>query len=159
MIHKLLYLISLNRNEALVATVLSTFRFEDDAGNTAGFPLLGGDVLSGDSSWDRVDSFVIFWVWSGESLQVGEFWWGLKFLKECSGGETPEVGNGGGAQCCYSADQHRDWGWFGVNEGFERGNYGLYNRLWVGTGVGRGRGHFGLLFGLIVRAFYSDEMG
>lgn len=51
------------------------------------------------------------------------------------------------------------WGWFGVKEGFERGNCGLDNRLCVGMGVGRGRGHFGLLFGLIVRAFYSDEMG
>lgn len=77
MIYKLLYLIGLYRNEALVATVLAIFRLEDDARHTARFPLLGSDVLAGESAWDRVDSLIIFWVGSGESLQVGELWSGV----------------------------------------------------------------------------------
>ncbi|GER57572.1 actin-1 [Striga asiatica] len=98
-IHKLLYLIALYGNEALVAAVLAIFRLEDDTWNTAQIPLFGGYVLAGESAWDRVDGFVVLRVRPGQSLQVGEQNGVVRFLEERGGGEAPEmVIDGGGGQ-------------------------------------------------------------
>lgn len=114
MIHELLNLITLHGNEALVASVLAVFRLEHNARNAAGPPLLGGDALTGGSAWDRTDRLVVFWVGPGEAIQVREYRRSVDFLKECGGGESPEMVNGGGAERCCSANQHCGRGGLGL---------------------------------------------
>ena len=80
MIHELLNLIALNRNDALVAAVLAVLRLEDDARNAAGLPLLGGDALAGGIARDCEDRLVVLGVGPGESIQVGEYRRSLHFL-------------------------------------------------------------------------------
>lgn len=106
MIHELLNLITLHGNKALVAAVLAVFRLKHNAGNAAGPPLLGGDALTGGSAWDRTDRLVVFCVGPGGSIQVREYRRSVHFLKECGGGESPEMVKGGGAERCCSANQH-----------------------------------------------------
>jgi len=51
--------------------VMSVLLLEEYAGDTAGFSLLGGDVLAGEGPWNSMDYLVELRIWFGEAIKVG----------------------------------------------------------------------------------------
>lgn len=65
-------LVGADRDETLVAAVLAVFLFEDDAWETTGLALLGGDVLAGVGAGDGEDGLVVLGIGTGKSVEVGQ---------------------------------------------------------------------------------------
>lgn len=113
MFHQLLNLISLHRNESLIAAVLPVFLLEHNAGDPTRFPLLGRDVLAGDCAGDCEDRLGVFRVGFGEVGEVGE-WVGLGRvgLDEGGGGVGEAAEGGSGQEAGGSLEEHfgvRGW--------------------------------------------------
>ena len=62
MVNKLPYLISLNRDESCVTTMLGILLFKHYAGYPPSFPLFGGEVLSRSDTNNCMNSFCVFWI-------------------------------------------------------------------------------------------------
>lgn len=62
MVNKLPNLISLNRDESFVTTMLAILLFKYYAGYPPSFPLFGGDVLAGSSTNNGMNGFCVFGV-------------------------------------------------------------------------------------------------